>query len=110
VKTKIEDIQDKVQSFLDLARGKRVEEIDDNVAITKPLAQDLKKRVDSAVSALTSLQKEVDDILDSGSIKKQDLLKIRDFSGHLALLCNMILTGKPYTKEQKENSIEDNLT
>ena len=44
------------------------------------------------------------------SISGDTLGSIRNFSGHLALLCNMIINGKEYSKEDTREAVLDKTT
>jgi len=41
------------------------------------------------------------------TMDKGDIEELRDFTGNLSLLCNMILNGEEYTQEDKEEAIKD---
>jgi hypothetical protein len=88
---------------------KRVEDKGDELEITEPLVEDLldsmKRTCKHLERAIPTISRLADKPLPS--IPQEDIEQVRDYSGNLALLCNMILNGESYDEDDKRRAIED---
>jgi hypothetical protein len=95
----------RLQQLLSLAENKTVERHGDALEISEALLDDLlvslRGTQKSVGSHLDKLEKEQD------KIPREDIENIRDFTGNTALLCNMILSGKGYSREDRRQAILD---
>lgn len=87
------------------------ESLDGNkLKITIPLLKDLEQSVNRTIGGSNEALKIIEDsIANESLVYKKDILKLRDYAGNLALLCNMILNDREYSKEDKEKSISDDV-
>ena len=89
--------------------AKRVEEVGkDKLDITEPLVQDLLDSIKRTQSGLGTALKKIEDDKDNVFPRKL-IIDIRDYTGNLALLCNMILNGESYSKEEAAKAIKDDV-
>lgn len=84
---------------------KRVVDLGDSLAITKDLVEDLRSSMSRTISVLNDQLPNISYPV----VKEEDVKLVRDLAGNLALLCNMILNGKKYTKEDKAKAIGDDV-
>ena len=83
---------------------KKVDDLGDNLFISPPLVKDL---VESLERTKANLDRCIPKIKSGTEIPQNLIEEIRNFSGNLALLCNMILNGKSYSKEETTKAISD---
>ena len=87
-------------------KPKKVRDLGDELKITTPLIKDLLSSMHGAKSAINSAINKLEN--DKNDRYPKELIEtIRDFSGNLSLLCNMILNKKNYSKKEIEKSIKD---
>ena len=88
---------------------KRVEDKGDELEITKPLMQDLLDSMTRTCDHLKRAIPEMSRLADKPlpSIPQETIEQVRDYSGNLALLCNMILNGESYDESEKRKAIKD---
>ena len=99
-----------INKLLQMAREfdhqtKRVVDLGDGLAITKDLVEDLRSSMSRTISVLNDQLPNISYPV----VKEEDVKLVRDLAGNLALLCNMILNGKKYTKEEKAKAIGDDV-
>ena len=87
---------------------KKVKDLGDNLMITPPLIKDLLTGMQRNHSFLGNAIKKIEK--DRNNEYSKELIEtIRDLSGHLSLLCNMILNGKGYSEKEKQRAVTDNV-
>ena len=101
------DLHRAIETFSEAA--KRVEEVGEKkLDITEPLVKDLVSSIKRTQNGLdVALNKVEGD--DDNVFSRQVIKDIRNYAGHLALLCNMILNGEGYSKEETRKAIEDDV-
>jgi hypothetical protein len=92
----------RLHKLLVLAEEKTVKREDGSLKLSEDLLDDL-------IQSLHGTKKCIDSRLDKidGNIPEKDIEKIRNFTGSTALLCNMILSGKEYSREDRQSAILD---
>ena len=93
---------------LALELEKRVEDLGSELSITDPLMEDLIESIERTQNGLTEAKGKIEGDPDR-KYNQKTIEAIRDYAGHLALLCNMILSGKEYSEEEKIEAIHDDL-
>jgi hypothetical protein len=95
----------RLQLLRSLAEEKTVEHQGDALDISEALLDDL-------ITSLKGTKKSVDNQIDKlekskSDVPKEDIESVRNFTGNTALLCNMILNGKGYSREDRRKAILD---
>lgn len=76
-----------------------------NIVISPALIDELLASIERTENHISEKRTEIQEA--GEAVPETDIESIRDFSGNLALLCNMILNGKSYSEEEKQKAILD---
>jgi len=95
-------VQVRCIAFMSLGEEKTVRDLGEDIEISPDVSEDLSESISRTMSFLSGMSH------DFGTNINESLIEsIRDYSGNLALLCNMIINGKSYSEEDTRDAIHD---